>query len=555
MKAHAARVALFVTLIGLIHWRYEKHRAVERASGLTSVSLDRAREVFPDAAQWGATNSSGGRDVLAADGQPLGYVIETAPASDPFLGFSGSTNWLIGFDPHERIQGTMILSSGDTRDHVELIRRDRRFLSSWTGLSGDEAAGRSVDAVSGATLTSLAMLQGLRARLGRSDESLKFPRPPTLEDARTLFPTAMRLTVDSGTSTVWHAWGADQVRLGHLLRSSPAADSIVGYQGPTESWIGVSSAGRVIGVATGPSFDNEPYVGYVRGDEYFRHVFDGKSLEEVARADVKEAGIEGVSGATMTSLAVARGVVAAARRDLAERDRSRATAAESRGLWLRTTTTAAIVLVGLVMSGTRLRGVAWFRVSFQAVVIGYLGLVNGDLLSTALWVGWAKHGLPLSNAAGLLLLSAAALILPIAQGRNAYCAHLCPHGAVQQWLPRRWQTKRPMPTWLAATLTSIRPLLLGWIVLVAMTAAEFSLADIEPFDAYAWRAAAWPTVAVAVVGLAASVFWPMAYCRHGCPTGAILNYLRRHRRSGMLSRADGVAVACLALGGLLAALN
>jgi hypothetical protein len=56
---------------------------------------------------------------------------------------------------------------------------------------------------------------------------------------------------------------------------------------------------------------------------------------------------------------------------------------------------------------------------------------------------------------------------------------------------------------------------------------------------------------VAIVGLVASVFIPMAYCRYGCPTGALLEYLRRHRRGDRLTRTDFFAAGCLLLGVVL----
>ena len=71
--------------------------------------------------------------------------------------------------------------------------------------------------------------------------------------------------------------------------------------------------------------------------------------------------------------------------------------------------------VGLVMAFTKLRGVRWVRVAFQLVLIGYLGLVNGHLLSQALFVGWAQNGLAWQFAPGLILLAAVALLVPIVE--------------------------------------------------------------------------------------------------------------------------------------------
>jgi polyferredoxin len=182
------------------------------------------------------------------------------------------------------------------------------------------------------------------------------------------------------------------------------------------------------------------------------------------------------------------------------------------------------------------------------LLIAYLGLTSVELLSLAMFAGWARSGVPWTSAVGLVALTGAAIILPLARGQNVYCSHLCPHGAVQQLLPRRWKIRGSLPIGLKRVLMFLRPALLAWALLVTFCRWPFSLVDIEPFDAYSWRAAAWPTIVVALVGLVASVFVPMAYCRYGCPTGALLEYVRRHGRSDRFTRADGFALACAAAG-------
>ena len=94
-------------------------------------------------------------------------------------------------------------------------------------------------------------------------------------------------------------------------------------------------------------------------------------------------------------------------------------------------------------------------------------------------------------------------------------------------------------------MSLLPPLLLLWCVLVAVWHWPFSLVDIEPFDAWLWRAAGWPTIAVAIIGLLVSIRLPMAYCQYGCPTGVLLQYLRRHARSDQLTAADAIALVAL----------
>ena len=187
------------------------------------------------------------------------------------------------------------------------------------------------------------------------------------------------------------------------------------------------------------------------------------------------------------------------------------------------------------------------RVVFQLVLIVYLGLLNGDLISQAMFVGWAQNDIPWRHAGGLVLLTVAAVCIPVTARRNVYCSPLCPHGAAQQLLKNRLPWRLDLPRWLARSLKIVPLLLLAWCIVVAMTQIPFSLANIEPFDAWIFRIAGWASLTIAVAGLAASMFVPMAYCRFACPTGAMLNYLRLNRRSHRWSPRDSFAVALVLL--------
>jgi len=546
---HLGRVAVLAGILVVMHLQHERLLLSRHTVSLEFVDLDRVKRFLPLAVKLGDAERHGGRDVVAEDGSAIGYVVQTAPESNVFLGFSGPTNLVIVFHPDDRIAGIDILESRDTRDHVELIRKDPGFFASWIGLSWAEASGRTrVDGVSGATLTSMAMVQGIQRRLGAVNVSTKFAKPLELKDAASFFQQAVRIEQDKQIRSLWHAFDASQQKCGAILRSSPAADEVIGYQGPTETRIAIRADGSIAGIAIADSFDNEPYVGYVRSDEGYSDLLKKYTIQEWSGLDLKKEGIEGVSGATMTSMAVAQGLVATARQF--ESEQRAIVSNRSQGLSVigRSVGTVAVILAGLVIGLTSLRGNAKIRVCFQVLLIAYLGFCNGDLLSLAMFVGWAQSGIPWPNAIGLVMLALAAFALPITMRTNLYCSHLCPHGAVQQLLPRRWKWQQPLSAHFRKCLLWIRPLLLVWVVLVGYLSLPFSLVDVEPFDAYLWRAAAWPTIVIAVFGIVASFKIPMAYCRFGCATGAVLDYVRRHSRSDRLTRADLFAFVCFVLG-------
>ena len=546
---HAVRAGLFaaiVILIQLQHTRYAARRQAEAAR--FDVAIEQVRSIFAEAQSLGPTSPDGTRDVLAADGERLGSVLQTAPDSDDNIGFSGPTNVLVGLNSDGAIAGIAILSSADTDEHVEQVMRHEAFRKAFIGRQSEEAPFAEIDAVSGATLTSVAIIESISERLGgrQPASSLRFPEPPELESVQQFFPEADGLKSDADLSGLWHVLAGDR-RIGSLLRTSPAADGVVGYQGPTLTTIVLSPEDKVVGLVIGQSFDNESYVGYVREDYFFPESFNDATLKSLAALDLEEQGIEGVSGATMSSQAIARSLQVAAAAHLKALEKQRAQRSEPKS-WrptIRDWGTGLVVLMGLVIGLTSLRGKKWVRVPFLFVLVGYLGLTNGDMLSQALLVGWAKNGVPLRSVAGLFFLTVAAFAVPLFSKSNIYCTHLCPHGAAQQLLRNRLPWRWHLPTWLRTGLSLVPAILLIGVVVVAMLELDFSLVDIEPFDAYLWRIAGWATLTIAIVGLVASLFIPMAYCRYGCPTGALLGFLRRHRRSDQFSARDLVAVLCL----------
>ncbi|TWT66487.1 FMN-binding protein [Allorhodopirellula solitaria] len=540
---HALRVSLFAAIILLIHQRFAGSSLPSTTP--SPIRLDDVVRLLPDAASLGAANGDGSRSVDDPQQNSIGYVLQTSPQSDHIVGFSGPTNVLVAFNPDDVISGIEILSSGDTREHLDEVRQSEAFLSSFDGMHRDEVANSPhVDAVSGATLTSLAISESIIHRLGGAKSSLRFSQPLTLAEMQTFFPTADRTELDADQSR-WDVFSGSRL-IGRVIRSSPATDNIVGYQGPSDTLIGLDLDGHVVGFTVGQSYDNEPYVGYLREDDYFRKTFNGLSLDELATADLAAMQVEGVSGATMTSHAVAEGMVVAAQ-ERVRAAQQKTPDAKSFSLTANDVGTLLVIAAAVVIGFTSLRANKRVRIAFQLVLVCYLGLTTGNLLSQAMVVGWAKHGVPWRNAAGLAMLAIAALACPIFTKRNLYCSHLCPHGAVQQLVKGRIGYQLKWSRSVSKVLHIIPALLLAWCLVVGIAGLSFSLVDIEPFDAYLFPIAGWATVAIAVLGIVASLFVPMAYCRFGCPTGRLLEYLRFNAKSDRWTVRDWIATGYLIL--------
>ncbi|MDA0807330.1 MAG: FMN-binding protein [Planctomycetota bacterium] len=551
---HALRLGLVVSILLLIRQQHRSYLATEASRDQQPVDIEILREFFPAIAEGGVFDAERRtQQVVDSTGHPIGFVVQTSPQSDGIVGFSGPTNVLVAFDTGDRILGLKILWSRDTREHVQLIERQIEFLHSWDGTSWNDAANRAaVDGVSGATLTSLAIAESIAARLGGSIPSLRFPEPLDVSEIAMQFPKAATLSPDPRRPALHRILDTSGSLLGYVFRTSPAADNLVGYQGPTDTLIMLDAEEKVFGIRLRHSFDNEPYVRYVKDEDYFLNLFNGRSLRELAKLDLFEARVEGVSGATMTSMNVADAIVLAARHAAIEvKPASSSSPSSSSMPNARQLATLAVLVFSLIIGLSRLRKFRVARLALLVAVITVIGVLNGDMLSLATLVGWTQNGIPWEIAVGLVAVSIVAVLVPATSRNQIYCHQICPHGAVQQLVKKRLPLQPKMPRWLHRTLLLLPFGLLAWCIVVSMLHLPFSLVDLEPFDAWVFKAAGSATIVIAVVGLGASLLVPMTYCRYGCPTGAFLDFLRFNSRSDVWSRADWLAMSLLLLAGML----
>ena len=455
-------------------------------------------------------------------------------------------------DMNNQILSVAILSSRDTIDHVDLVKSDQPFLDSFRELGFDSNDNwNQIDAVSGATLTSYSIIASIAERLGGSAPSLKFEAQPKLENVRQLFEMATKVE-PTPRKEIWNAFG-EKGKLGFVLSTTPTADHLSGYQGPTVTLAGFGEDEKCVGMVVDQTYDNQPYANYLNDDYGFLNFYVGKTLHELSKLEPKSNGIEGVSGATMTSLCVADGLVlAAASATSIQLHPTKTQNNYSRSVvsFWADAITIALVLLGIVFSFMKLSRKKWMRIGFQLVVILFLGFINGHMLSQALVVGWSTYSAPWSVAPGLVLLSIAAVTIPIVSKHQPYCHHICPFGAMQQLGKNCVKWKIKIPKRMIWLLNLIPFLLLLFVVVVATSKSTFNLASIEPFDGFGFRVAGWATILILALGMLLSLVSPMAYCRFGCPTGAMLGFLKFRADSHRLGVRD-FGAAILAATGLL----
>ena len=551
---HASRVGLFIGILLLI--RYQHKALIENqtdASALNVISVEEIRALIPDAAvikPWERFPKL--RKVMSVREEQVGTLLQTAPIGNNAIGYLGPTNLMVVLSADERILDIQILNSADTAEHVRAVADSSEFLNSYRGLWWNfPGLWPEIDAVSGATLTSYAVKQAIQARAGFRTNLSKFPDQIQGSELTTFYSDKLKLrienTSDDPNLVFGSVYDSGNATVGYYLRSSPTGNSLSGYQGPTDTLIAFDLEFRFLGSLIRSSYDNEPYVRYVKEDSYLDELLVGKKIDEIV--GFSESEYEGVSGATMTSLNVLSAIKITAKH--LQKYESRA-AENQNWIWITTECVTALLCLGGIyfsFGGVNRRG-KW-RLVFQAVLIIYVGFIAGELLSQAVIVGWAQNGLPLTNAPGMVFLCLSALAVPVISKKNSYCDQICPFGALQQLSMKSGIRRVKLNRRVRRGLKLIPALLLIIVLFAASGHLKLNLASIEPFDAFSFRIAGWLTIAVALTGMMVSLFVPMAYCRYGCPTGAVLNFLRFNGQSGKISLRDGFAIAMLVFALLL----
>ena len=527
---HTVRVAVVVGLLLAIE---SPNMDVDSAGSPPSVEL--FGELFPSAVGFDPKPDGSGLWTLRdASDEKIAKIARTLPIASDIVGYRGPTESVITFDDELNIQRVRLIYSADTQEHVAAVKEDEEFFEQFVGWPwGGPAGDVDIDAVSGATLTSLALAEGVLKRIGGERPSLVFSDPVTAGELA--------------------EWLSDEESGKSVIRTGQLSDDIAGYQGPTELLMKLDEDEKLERAQIRYSYDNEKYVRYVKMEAGFWALFQGKTLEELAAFDPEAAGVEGVSGATMTSLAVADTIVAAAK---AHQQKSLETKSKSNSddSWLPNIrwTLPDVVCIAIVILLAIISRAGWFRnkvvrrVWLIAMVV-VIGLWAGNLVSIALIAGWSAEGIAWRLAPGLATIAAAALLMPPLTKGNPYCNHLCPHGAVQQLIRPQSKSRRRLaiPAKWSRVLSWVPGTTLVVAYLVLITNSNADLSSWEPFHAYLFRIAGWVAIGLAIGSLIFAACVPMGYCRLGCPTGRLLDHLRRTASSSKVELPDYVSILLL----------
>lgn len=537
LRVGSYRLAVFFTLVAALVYG---SRSSERTSWDADRVLKLSQEVFPQAAEIGPLRE-GVAELLMADSELVGYAATTSPQADSVIGYAGATNTLVVFTPDWRVAGMRVVSSQDTASHLKKVVLDRSFWEQWFQQPESDLP-REVSVVSGATLTSEAIAKGIRARFADEQVSGHYAEVPQLATIQEVFPEIARFLPIRDRKGAYKLFDEQGQRQGTLLRSGNQAGQPRGFNGASDVWVFLDEKEElIVRVFLVESRDNEPYLSDVREELKWSKELKERTVSEFLADDQPVDQVLVVSGATVTSRALS-GTVRKLLRDYQRPIHKK------RWWQARDTVLVLWVALALLLGYSRWKGSKWLRWGTEVTAILVGGLWLGVMVGMGSLVSWSRGEVPWASFPGLVLLAGVALLVPVATGKNSYCAKLCAHGAAQgvvfrltkwRWVPKaRWHK---VMKWIPIlTLVSV----------FLLAAAGFSLdfSSWEPFDVWSVGLVAVIPVIILCVGLLASLFIPKAYCKYGCPTGFLLDQLassrNRFRRKDWF--AGGLALLCWA---------
>lgn len=154
---------LLLAMLGVV-WLRHHPRLAEGDEPGPAVSLDQARGLFPEADSLKEGAETGEYSVVDAAGERLGRLLVSGPDTKRVTGYGGPTPVAVGLDAAGKVRGVVLLDNAESEDYLQDVL-DSGLLASWDGLVPDEALRKRVDAVSGATMSSDAIIETVQLTL------------------------------------------------------------------------------------------------------------------------------------------------------------------------------------------------------------------------------------------------------------------------------------------------------------------------------------------------------------------------------------------------------
>ena len=162
------RVLLILVIIFLISLQEERilgfsyFNPNEDKLKVQEITITDTKNIFPDADQ--IYNNGEIIKVFNNQNTLIGNLISSSPYTNKIVGYSGNVPLIIGISLTDSVKGVQLLKNYESPEYLNHIH-ENKLLNSWNNQSTLGAIELEIDAVSGATETSEAIIKSVRHRL------------------------------------------------------------------------------------------------------------------------------------------------------------------------------------------------------------------------------------------------------------------------------------------------------------------------------------------------------------------------------------------------------
>ncbi len=304
-------------------------------------------------------------------------------------------------------------------------------------------------------------------------------------------------------------------KLGKIIDGRKASENFYGYAGHVPLIIGLTTDNKIIKLAFLENNETPSFFEHVKEECRFDK-WNGLTTEKAV-----ETKVDAVTGATMSSSAIINTVQKA----LNETLQNKTTVNPSNVLHQIYSEILMIpLLLFALFTFFHKKANKYLRRSLMILTIAISGFFYAETLSLA------KFSALITDIDSIFLISpiyilmlTLAIILPFITGRNFYCYHLCPFGAIQEITSKIKIRRIILPKISEIFFKTVRFGILLVAVIVSVGYFKFDISMTEPFAAFAVKSASVYVLLQASVIIIISIFIPRFWCRYLCPTGFLIN--------------------------------
>ncbi len=402
------------------------------------------------------------------------------------------------------------------------------------------------------------------------------PANAPLDAVFSLFPSADVVKDKRGDIAAQAAFEGDRL-LGYVFFTDEVFP-IPAYSGkPIRALVGITADGMIQGVRIISHEEPILVIGVSDQDlaSYINQYAGLTGTDKVKVGRQKRAGyvnIDGITGATITSMVLHRSIMQSVRKVIASRNLREMVVSKESSVWLQNWEEKSwqilVLLIGLILLTILLFFQDWlvvrtrlFRILrigyliYTLVFIGYICLAQLSIVNILTFTQVLTQGFSwdtfLVDPIIFVLWSYVAFSL-LLWGRGVYCGWLCPFGALQELIQKLSEKLKfrhyEFPSMVHERMWAFKYMILMALVGLSLnsisTVAPF--VEVEPFKTvFSLRfQREWWFVAYALGLVLLAIFNTKFYCKYLCPLGAALSIGTRFRIFDWLRRRKDCGSPC-----------